>query len=185
MERYILRDDLGAESEPFEAASEEEAVRLAREDMRATYRPAADGSRRTAHVEEMLVRLTPDGEEDVGRVHAAVHPSEPAGCREHVWAADTAIGRELQAEVVGGFAWGSGGGVQVAELCLRCGVVVTRDTGCRCEAGGGVPHECRWIERRAAELWEAAVRLGLVDELPDPGHLLTRVPRARWEVIGR
>lgn len=150
---YELRDDFGNASDPFPAASDEEALEAAPRHLGDWPDPDAEG--RTVWAVEQLWRTEPAY---VGEVTQARHPALTcAAGGEHRWIE----GRRLRYLLLGGSAqepgvWGSGGGVQLSEVCARCGVQVTRDTWCTCGQLAGDPHECRWVvgaeeTRRALE----------------------------------
>lgn len=182
MPRYVLEEPTGGCSEPFEAASDEEALEEARERVGEWVDPDAEGH--TVWVREDLLCLD---DSRYGRLVTtllrALHPARRCAEGEHRWIA----GRRLAHLLVGGDpgnpgVWASGGGVRVTEVCARCGITLTRDTWCCCAQRGGEPHECRFVEpvevaeRRLEEAWGAEVAQWVFGEVErGPAEWLERL----------
>jgi hypothetical protein len=145
---YALVGDEGAESDPFEAGSDEEAIAEARQRVGEWIDPTEISD--TAWVVERLVEVVGDERREVGEVARRIEPEAATTCpngEEHEWVDDGTLYR-----LVGGLrdnpgVWGHGGGVTITEVCRRCGTEVVRDTWCQCGdyPSPGAEHVHRYV----------------------------------------
>lgn len=160
MPKYVLMDEWNNPSSVLEFSSDEEALKKA-VDYMAEY--PSDEHSYTAYEElyrvpdDETVDEEPESDPDewtrVGTVSQTIYPRWYEECPEapgkpHILADENGYRRFANA-VLGRTVWGGGGGgVDVVDVCLRCGYVIGRSTWCQSSIHGGNPErDCVWVQQ--------------------------------------